>query len=250
MIDGLFQSEDGAALRFFVAPDKNNFQTEKQARPIYDEVLYVEVITPGSRESAPVFELERKHDKATGIEEPTRTPHFAKYVKQIEAFRSGGPGADMRGTPLSGWPALDVSLIATLNEGRIYTVEALANISDEKLRVIGPGGSTLRERAKAFLDAAAGNAPSEALAAENAALREQIAQQQNTMQSMQEAIAKLQNPQQQQNVPVPPLVTSPGPGPLVGALQTTAPVQLVPPLSLNDPFSIPTHSAITSEPLI
>jgi hypothetical protein len=191
MIDGLFQSDDGAALRFFVAPDKNNFQTERAGRPIFDEVLFVEVITPGSRESAPVFELERKHAEETGIEQPTRTPHFAKYAKQIEAFRVGGDGADMRGTPLSGWPALDVGLIASLNEGRIYTVEALANISDEKLRVIGPGGNSLRERAKAFLAAAAGNAPNEALAAENAALKQQIAEMGETLAAMQASVAQL-----------------------------------------------------------
>mgnify|MGYP003385501055 FL=1 len=172
MMDGLLKADDGAALRFFEKADKNNFQSERQGRPVFDNVVCVEVLTPGSKESSPVFEIERRYNEFSGIPDPQYTQYHAKYRKQFEAWRGGGDSADFRGTPLSAWPALDAAMIATLNEGRVYTVEGLAAISDDKLRVLGMEGRTLRDRAIQFLAAASGNAVGEGLAADNVNLHE------------------------------------------------------------------------------
>lgn len=173
-MDGLFKGPENEALRFFFEAVKNPYQSERNGRSCFDKILYVEVITPGSRESAPVFELERTYCTEAGIEQPQRTERYAKYKAQIDAFLNGEENPDLSGTPLSAWPRIDTAMVASLKEARVYTVEGLVALSDEKLRVIGPGGRALRDSAKAFLEAAAGNAPFERLAAENEELREQV----------------------------------------------------------------------------
>lgn len=172
--NGLYKSADGAALRFYEQAAKNTFQSEKNGRPIYDQVLYVEVITPGSKESSPVFELERKFSEEANISEPLRTQQYDKFREQIKAFRGDTESGDMRGTPLTAWPAIDSATAATLAEGRVYTVEALSLLPDDKLRILGPQGRTLRERAQVFLNAAAGNAQVEGMASEMQNMREDM----------------------------------------------------------------------------
>lgn len=172
--NGLYRAADGAALRFFEQADKNNFQTERNGRPIYDTVLFVEVITPASKESSPVIELERKFCAESGIEAPMRSAQYDKYNAQIAAFRGGIESGDHRGTPLTAWPAIDVAMAATLAEARVYTVDALALVPDAQLPMLGNGGRSLRERAQQFLNAAGGNAQGEAMAAEIVALKDAV----------------------------------------------------------------------------
>lgn len=170
----LFKTSDGAALRFWVAPEQNNAASERNGRPIFDEVLYVEVITPGSRESAPVFICERKYAEETGITEPYRGPKYTEYSAQIEAFRNDTGSSDLRGTPLRVWPAMSASLVATCEHGGIFTVEALAALPETAFKSVGPGAREWRDRAAAYLETAAGNAPTERLLADNAELRRQV----------------------------------------------------------------------------
>jgi hypothetical protein len=170
----LFKTDDGSALRFYEEAEQNNAATERCGRPIFDQVLFVEVITPGSRESAPVFICERKYAEEVGISEPQRTGYFERYRKQIDAYRSGTSNIDVTGTPLSAWPRMTVALVATAAAAGIFTIEGLAELPDANLTKFGPGARGLRDQAKAFVEAAAGNAPLEALAAENANLREEV----------------------------------------------------------------------------
>jgi hypothetical protein len=169
--DGLYKTQDGSALRFFEEPAQNNAASERHGRPIFDQCLMVEVITPGSRESAPVFELERTFAAEVGIDTPRRGIKYREYAVQIEAYRAGNNSTDMRGTPLAAWPAISTAIAATLKHAGVYTVDALAALPDSRLSVLGPGGLALRARAIAFIAAASGNAGNEAMAAELATLK-------------------------------------------------------------------------------
>lgn len=196
----LFKTESGAALRFYEEADQNNFASNKHGRPIFDQVLYVEVITPGSRDSSPVFACERIYAKEVGIEEPARTQYYEQYQRQIDAYRNGTSGAGLTGTPLSSWPRMTVALVATAHAAGVFTVEGLAELPDSRLTAFGPGARELREQAKAFVSAAEGNAPVEALAAENEQLRAEI-------ERLSAAVAALgaQQPQSQaETLPPPP----------------------------------------------
>lgn len=160
-VDGLYKTAEGAALRFWEEPAINNFASEKHGRPLYDKCLFVEVITPGSRESAPVFELERVFCKEAGIDEPRRNHKYGEYKQQIDAYRAGTESRDLTGTPLSAWPAIDSAIAAALKHVGVFTVEGLAALPDSRYHVVGPGALSLVTRARAFLEAAAGNADNE-----------------------------------------------------------------------------------------
>jgi hypothetical protein len=122
-----------------------------------------------------VFILERKYAEEVGISEPYRSHKYEQYKELIDAYRNGREGTDVRGTPLQAWPRMTVSLVATAKAAGIYTVEALAALPDTRFAAFGPGARSLVEQAKAFCRAAAGNAPTEALAAENEQLRTDLA---------------------------------------------------------------------------
>lgn len=172
---GLFKGRDGEAVRLYVEPEENAAATARCGRAIFDEILYAEVTSPGQKESAPVFILERKYAEEVGIDTPYRSAKYEQYRDLIDAYRNGREDTDVRGTPLSAWPRMTVALVATANAAGIYTVEALAALPDTRLAAFGPGARALVEQAKAFCEAAAGNAPTEALAAENEQLRTDLA---------------------------------------------------------------------------
>jgi hypothetical protein len=172
---GLYKGPEGEAVRLYVEPEENAAASQRCGRPIFDEVLYAEVTAPGQKESSPVFILERRYADEVGIAEPQRTPKFEQYRNLVDAYRNGREGTDVRGTPLAAWPRMTVSLVATAQAAGIYTVEALAALPDSRFSAFGPGVRELVEQAKAFVQAADGNAPTEALAAENAQLRTDLA---------------------------------------------------------------------------
>ena len=149
-VDPQYKTADGSAVRVWRDVAKNNYQSEQQGRAVFDEVIYVEVISPGSRGSTPVFEVERFFAKESGFP-PRRTHHYEQYEPMIEAFKKGDEEAGMSGTPLKEWPEISRSMAATLKAAKIFTVEGLANIADGQLSAIGPEGRTLREKALAFL---------------------------------------------------------------------------------------------------
>jgi hypothetical protein len=171
LTQGLYKGKEGEAVRLYVEPEENPAATARCGRPIFDEVLYAEVTAPGQKESSPVFILERKYADEVGVPDPYRSAKFEQYKELIDAYRNGREGTDVRGTPLAAWPRMTVALVATAHAAGVYTVEALAALPESRFPAFGPGVRALVEQAKAFCEAAAGNAPTEALAAENEQLR-------------------------------------------------------------------------------
>lgn len=169
--NGLLKSDDGAALRFFFDASRNEYGSNLLGRPVYDKVLYVEVITPGAKECAPVIEVRRDFYEGSSLMPRLNARAFERYGKQIEHFLGLATDLDLAGTPVDKWPVADTPMVAMLRECRIYTVEGLAAVPDSSLDRLGPGGRELRERAKAFLAAAAAGAGDSAAAAENVHLR-------------------------------------------------------------------------------
>jgi hypothetical protein len=175
--DKLYKGEDGAALRFYWDTDRNNFLSEKLGKPTYDNVLYLEIITPGSRESIPVYEIIRRYADGSEVAETRNVSVAERFKSQLEAFLNDDAGdKDVTGTALTAAPFLDKATIASLYEGKVFTLEALAALPDEKLRVLGMGGRTTRDQARAFLEAAKGGEATAALVQDLANLKEQLEQ--------------------------------------------------------------------------
>lgn len=171
LTDPQYRTQDGSALRIWRDTAQNNFLSEREGRPIFDEVIYAEVISPGSRDSTPTFELERIFAKEMGRDAPKYGAKYNELREFVEHFkRDEKQNPTLSGTPLDQWPEMNRSLIAQLRAQGVFTVDALAELSDTKLLIVGPDGRAWREKAKAYVE----NAKNGAFATELAARVDQM----------------------------------------------------------------------------
>lgn len=164
---------------------RNDVASQKAGRPVYDQALMVEIRSAGATKSVPVEEIEIRYTDGNGAQQVRpRMAHIfengreltmrERYKQYLDAWE-GNLEAPNGGTPLEAWPrTADVALIASLRESGIYTVEMLADLPDSRLDVLPLGGRDLREQAKVFIAAAAGNAQYEGIIAQNVDMKAQI----------------------------------------------------------------------------
>lgn len=129
----------------------NKFKSSQEGRPIFDEVDYVRIIIPG--------------DKYNVVDTPATEEHTrVRFAEQYERFLKGQEQATS-GTPLEMWPQLTISQVAELKAINVYTVEQLAEMSDQLAQKF-MGNHQLRQKAKLYLEAAAGEAVTTKMQAE------------------------------------------------------------------------------------
>lgn len=180
MDDRIFKAPDGNALRFFEEAIKNNFQSEAHGRPLFDNMVYVEVMTPGSNESIPRFEVERTYCPEAGKGKGPygrmveRTQYYERYKQAFEQYRAEEDGIGVEGTPLDQWSLLDKGTAASFKALGIFSVEMLANVADGNLGNLGTGGMTLREQARQHLQSRQFGIPTAQLAAEKSHLEAEV----------------------------------------------------------------------------
>lgn len=142
---------------FHMRPIKNDYESQIQGRPVFIEVPYIEVLTPGSRdtlvtEATPVYQR--------------------RFAKQWEAFKAKQE-APMEGTPLAEVPWLTRAQVAELNAMNVKTIEQLLNMPDSLAQKV-MGIHMLKDKANRFLQAAAGEAVTGKLDAKIAEQQAQI----------------------------------------------------------------------------
>ena len=143
--------------RFYKHWAQNNFQSEKQGKPIGEEVDYIEIRSP--KDKLNVFKrLATAQDKSN-------------YPAAWELYQRG-PEQAAEGTPLCKWSVMTETTISMLNSHDIHTIETLASLSDAGLHQIGQGALQLQQGAKLFLEEALTKAAG--TSAENVALRVQV----------------------------------------------------------------------------
>ena len=150
--------------------ERNNSASEAHGRPIYDDILWVYIQSPGAKNQIASHVIERRREGGEVIHYEVRE-RFHEQLKSWEAGNAEGHA----GTPLDELHILDRSQIATLKEVGIHNIEALSSVSDQTLPEIGIGGRVMRDAAKGYLDKAAGLEPVTRMAAENEELRSMIA---------------------------------------------------------------------------
>jgi len=97
----------------------------------------------------------------------------------------------MAGTPLKEWQEITRSMAASLREARVFTVEGLAALPDEKLRVVGPDGRTWREKARAYLEISRSGGISTAMVSEMERMRTELADRDRQIAELDERITAL-----------------------------------------------------------
>jgi hypothetical protein len=165
--DPQYRSADGSALRIWRDTAKNAYLSEREGRAIFDDVTYVEVISPGSRDSTPVFECVRVFAPEMNHPDPLYGTKYEEYKGFIADFeKAEANDTSLSGTPLSEWKEMTRTMVAALKAQNIFTVDALAALPDTKLSAVGPDGRTWREKAKAYIEDAKGSAYATGLAAD------------------------------------------------------------------------------------
>lgn len=138
---------------------QNEAKSAEAGRPVHDDVDMITIRVPGQRDS-----LVARADLGYQQRFPRQWAQFKANAEQLGS-----------GTQLSEVPWLTPAQIADLKATNIHTVEQLAEMADSNAHVF-MGAQGLKQRAKAYLDAAAGAAPALKLQAELEKRDEQIAE--------------------------------------------------------------------------
>ncbi len=157
---------------FFPEPVKDEAASEKEGRPIFNDVDKVRIQIAGDPKSVFVgFAHESSPERGPDGQALT---YAELHLPIYEAYRQGveyvGPG-----TPLTELPFLTVARAAELRALKIFTAEALAGLDGRNLARLGMDGRKLKEQAEAFIARASGTAEYTKLAEENASMAAKIA---------------------------------------------------------------------------
>lgn len=133
------------AVRFYSKSVQNAFETERQGRPIFFDVDYVQIFVPGDQNSV--------------IDTIARDDHKNRFPVQWARFKNTkDENAHEMGTPLKEWPRISASQAEELRALKFYTVEAIANASDAAIQnvgmIAGMSPYAFREHAQRFLKVA------------------------------------------------------------------------------------------------
>jgi hypothetical protein len=197
---GAHHPDIGLSVLFYSKPMQNNFRTDLEQRPIFEDCDMVRITTPGD---------------PLNIIDTFATDHYKKRFKRQWDFYSSKREGDQRlegKTPLSAWSRLTPAQVEEFRHLKFLCVEDVAFASDAQIQSIGMaggmGGSALRDAAKSYLqvakDSSALNSANQQMAemrAEMAKMHEQM-QSQFAMLAQQTAVAvEPQAPQEDQAAP-------------------------------------------------
>lgn len=184
------------AVMFYKKAVKNEFESQKEGRPIFMDMDYVKISVPG--------------DNTTEIDQPVREDHKKRFPLHWAHYQNMTQGdAKEIGTPLSQWPRLTISQVEELRALKFYTVESVANASDANIQriqmIAGMSPYAFREHAQRFLkiadsDAITAEAEEKARAAEEraAALEARLAEMEEKLLAKAEPKPRGRKPKQEQ----------------------------------------------------
>jgi len=156
------------AVQFYKKSMKQEDASNEAGRPIFKEFDFVRIMIPG--------------DNLTEIDTYAQESHKQRFPRQWAHYQNQVAGQeDIVGTPLDQWPQVTRSQAEELRGLKFYTVEAIADCSDQQLQrigmVAGMSPHNFRLKAKAFLN----------LANESA----EVAQRESELQALKEENAKI-----------------------------------------------------------
>ena len=156
--------DDNLFVKFYTHPRENQAKSKEEGRPIFEDVPYVEIRSPG--------------DKDNIVRKPVTQKIKERFPRHWQAFEVRSEEILIEGTPLTEWPGVTRSQAEELKFFNVYTVEQLATMADSNVQ--GRMGMTvLKEKAKAYLENADENALKQQLAdskKENEDLKGQMAE--------------------------------------------------------------------------
>ncbi len=149
MNQGRFHGDETLLVKFFKHPKVNLQKTKDEGRPIFEEIPYIQIMTPGNKDHIVVR-------PATAMDKKRFAEHFRKYEAREDQDA-------VEGTLLDEWAGITRSQAEELKYLNIKTVEQLAAVSDSNSQGI-MGIGFLKEKANKYLEDTKGEATAEALA--------------------------------------------------------------------------------------
>jgi len=154
------------AVQFYKKSMKQEDASAEAGRPIFKEFDFVRIMIPG--------------DNLTEIDTYAQDSHKQRFPRQWAHYQNQVAGhEDIVGTPLDQWPQVTRSQAEELRGLKFYTVESIADCSDQQLQrigmVAGMSPHNFRLKAKAFLNLANDSAEVAQRESELQALREENA---------------------------------------------------------------------------
>lgn len=144
-----FGGDDRLRVRFYLHPKLNSARSEAEGRPIYEEIPYVEIMTPGNKDNI--------------IQRPATDLDKQRFAERYRQFQAREDQERVEGTLLSEWPGITRGQVEELKFFQIQTVEQLAVLSDSNSQNI-MGVQMLKQKAREYLENAKESATSQALA--------------------------------------------------------------------------------------
>jgi len=192
-IDSDTQGADARlAVQFYKKSMKQDIASDEAGRPIFKEFDFVRIMIPG--------------DNLTEIDTYANESHKARFPRQWAHYQNQVTNhEDIVGTPIDQWPQVTRSQADELRGLKFYTVESIADCSDQQLQrigmVAGMSPHNFRLKAKAFLNLANDSAEvahreaeMQALKQENAKIKEEtdakLAAMQEQMSALLAAVAE------------------------------------------------------------
>lgn len=175
--DARFAEDNKLYIEFYRAPFLHSGKSQQEGRAIYEERDCIRIHVPG--------------DKLTVIERPLDEIDRVRFAERYAKWRAGQEEAVV-GTPLSALPGMNPAKVEEYKYYKVITVEQLAGAPD----AIGQkfmGFQSDKQRAKAFLEVAAGNAPIEKLQNEIDAERSARLQSAAALEQVQAELAALKS---------------------------------------------------------
>jgi len=143
--DSRFQHDSKLHVRFVMRPVLQRAESRGAGRPIYAEMEFVEIMVPG--------------DKHTIVTRRVRDIDTRRFSRQYAAFKAGKVD-QQAGTPLVSLPFMSAAKAEEYKFFHITTAEQLAATADGSSAansIMGFQGD--KQKANAYLQMAAGNAP-------------------------------------------------------------------------------------------
>jgi len=153
-------------VEFYLESVHQDFESKKHGRPVFKDVEFIRIRTPGVTGSTVEREVRMESD-GIAPSDPERFP------RQWQAFKNKQEQVQ-DGTRIEEWPPLRKSQVLELKAQGVHTVEHIAGLSDNNLGVLGLDARRLRDMAKSYLDKAQAGATVSALTAENQQLKADI----------------------------------------------------------------------------
>jgi len=175
--DARFAEDNKLYIEFYRAPFMHAGKSVQEGRAIYEERDCIRIHVPG--------------DKLSVIDRPLDEIDRVRFADRYAKWKAGQAEA-VTGTPLTALPGMNPAKVEEYKFFKIVTVEQLAGAPD----AVGQkfmGFTQDKQRAKAFMEVAAGNAPIEKLQTEIDAERNARLEAAATLEQVQAELAALKS---------------------------------------------------------